>query len=511
VGIVGAKLMAPNTALIQHAGVVLGVNQVAGHPFSGELTIGDPGYMGRAQLDQNYSAVTGACMLVDRTLYRSIGGMNAQQLPLVFNDVDFCLRIQQKGFKVVWTPYALLVNHGDAVLHNDSLLLTEHAMASYQSMMWQQWMPVLVNDPAYNKHLRLATDFGLEVANVIRWDKRLSNRIKVIALIAPDDGHEQDLESVFSQLNEQVLLQCELSYGGLTHVDIARSGADTLFINDFSEKNRAILAHCKLAVPEVFIVGYVNPAHYTFSGSETRAQFMSRLNTFLEHVDRVIVPNQALAELCYELNHDVVTLPESVDAKHWLQYSPRGNQSSKPRVGWTGEYDQKQAFDLISPLIKRTAEQVDWVITGWCPDELKPYVHEHYNRPKQADFPLLMTSLNLDLALLPQPRHAMNDIASTMMFLHYAALAYPILASDSWSIKCEHLLFTENTLEAWHSAMMTALAQRQQLAQQGKALKHWLQTTAVLDQHLTEWAYGLSQKTEIVKQSIELASAGQAL
>jgi GT2 family glycosyltransferase len=119
VGIVGAKLMAPNTALIQHAGVVLGVNQVAGHPFSGELTIGDPGYMGRAQLDQNYSAVTGACMLVDRTLYRSIGGMNAQQLPLVFNDVDFCLRIQQKGFKVVWTPYALLVNHGDAVLHND--------------------------------------------------------------------------------------------------------------------------------------------------------------------------------------------------------------------------------------------------------------------------------------------------------------------------------------------------------------------------------------------------------
>jgi exoribonuclease II len=72
------------------------------------------------------------------------------------------------------------------------------------------------------------------------------------------------------------------------------------------------------------------------------------------------------------------------------------------------------------------------------------------------------------------------------------------------------LLTTENSLEAWHSAIKSALEQGEQLAQQGQALKQWLQTNAVLDQQLTEWAYGLSQHASIVERSIELARAGQA-
>ncbi len=510
VGIVGAKLMAPNTALIQHAGVVLGVNQVAGHPFSGELTIGDPGYMGRAQLDQNYSAVTAACMLIDRSLYQAVGGMNAAELPLMFNDVDFCLRVQQKGFKVVWTPYALLVNHGDALMVQDAISLSEQAMLDYQTTMWRHWLPTLVNDPAYNKHLRLSTDFSLETEKMVRWDKRISNRIKVIGLVTRDEGHDQCLKSVLNLLDEKVLMQCEVSYGGLTHVDIARSGADVLFINDFSKKNLALLEQCKQANPALFIVGYVSQALYDFSGSETRAQFMRRLSSLLKDVDRIIVPNSALADIGRDLNKDVVIVAESIETEQWLKYSPRGQESSKPRVGWSGEYKQKYTFDIISPLIKHTSDQVNWVIVGWCPDELKPYVHEHYKRPKQSDFPLLMTSLNLDLALLPQDEHPMSDIASTMMFLHYAALGYPVLASATWSIKCEHLLITDNSLEAWHSAMKSALEQGERLAQQGQDLKHWLQTNAVLDHQLTEWAYGLSQDASIVERSIELARAGQA-
>ena len=105
VGVVGAKLLFPD-GRIQHAGVVMGLDKVAGHPFIGSASEAG-GYMHRLKFDQNYSVVTGACLLIRAEVFRQVGGLDEASLAVSYNDVDLCLRVQQAGYLTVWTPHAM--------------------------------------------------------------------------------------------------------------------------------------------------------------------------------------------------------------------------------------------------------------------------------------------------------------------------------------------------------------------------------------------------------------------
>lgn len=100
VGVVGAKLYYDDET-IQHAGVVVGVNGIAAHAFAGMSRV-ELGYMARAVVCQNYSAVTAACMMVKSKLYREAGGLDGENFAVAFNDIDFCLRIGEMGYRVVF-------------------------------------------------------------------------------------------------------------------------------------------------------------------------------------------------------------------------------------------------------------------------------------------------------------------------------------------------------------------------------------------------------------------------
>ena len=106
VGVVGAKLYYDDET-IQHAGVVVGVNGVAAHAFSGMHRV-ELGYMARAVVCQNYSAVTAACMMVKSKIYREAGGLDGENFAVAFNDIDFCLRVGKMGYRVVFDAEAEL-------------------------------------------------------------------------------------------------------------------------------------------------------------------------------------------------------------------------------------------------------------------------------------------------------------------------------------------------------------------------------------------------------------------
>ncbi len=110
VGAVGAKLYYPDDT-IQHAGVVigLGAHRAAGHSHYG-VTKENLGYMGRLFYAQDVSAVTGACLLVRKALFDELNGLD-EKFTVAFNDVDFCLRIREKGLLVVFNPYAELTHY----------------------------------------------------------------------------------------------------------------------------------------------------------------------------------------------------------------------------------------------------------------------------------------------------------------------------------------------------------------------------------------------------------------
>ncbi|PMR78639.1 glycosyltransferase family 2 protein [Halomonas urumqiensis] len=160
IGCVGAKLYYPNDT-IQHAGVILGIGGVAGHSHK-YLPREAPGYFSRLHLAQGMSAVTAACLLVRREVFERVGGLNEAELPVAFNDVDFCLRVRGAGFRNLWTPYAELYHNESLSRGRDDDKAKKVRAASEVAYMRRTWTDQLVNDPAYNPNLTLEfEDFSL--------------------------------------------------------------------------------------------------------------------------------------------------------------------------------------------------------------------------------------------------------------------------------------------------------------------------------------------------------------
>ena len=115
VGVVGAKLYYPDKT-IQHAGIVigLGAHRTAGHTHY-RIPEANVGYMGRLCYAQDVTAVTGACMMVSKALYEELGGLD-ESFTVALNDVDFCLRVREKGFLNIFTPFAELYHYEEAAI-----------------------------------------------------------------------------------------------------------------------------------------------------------------------------------------------------------------------------------------------------------------------------------------------------------------------------------------------------------------------------------------------------------
>jgi len=155
VGCVGARLWYPDMTL-QHGGIVLGIGGVAGHAHK-KLEKTSTGYFCRAVHHQSYSAVTAACLMVRKAVFDQVGGLD-ENLPVAFNDVDFCLRVREKGYRNVWTPYAEMIHHESASRGSERTPQQKARFKSEVDYMMGRWGDSLQRDPAYNPNLTLDYD-----------------------------------------------------------------------------------------------------------------------------------------------------------------------------------------------------------------------------------------------------------------------------------------------------------------------------------------------------------------
>ncbi len=156
VGAVGACLWYPDNTL-QHGGVILGIGGVAGHSHK-FLTRGQFGYFGRAIMIQSLSAVTAACLVIRKSIYQSVGGLDEKNLQIAFNDVDFCLRLLEAGYRNVWTPFAELYHHESASRGTEDTEEKKNRFANEVNFMKKHHAKFLHNDPAYSPNLTLEID-----------------------------------------------------------------------------------------------------------------------------------------------------------------------------------------------------------------------------------------------------------------------------------------------------------------------------------------------------------------
>ena len=162
VGAVGVKLYYPDNT-VQHAGVILGLGGVAGHSHK-YFPKGHPGYMQRLQISQNLSAVTAACMMIPKKIYDEVGGLD-EEFAVAFNDVDLCMRIRQKGYLVVFTPFAKLYHYESKSRGLEDTPEKQKRFLHEVNLFQSRWEKELKDrDPYYNENLTtVREDFSLAV------------------------------------------------------------------------------------------------------------------------------------------------------------------------------------------------------------------------------------------------------------------------------------------------------------------------------------------------------------
>ncbi|WGL16400.1 glycosyltransferase family 2 protein [Microbulbifer bruguierae] len=160
VGCVGAKLCYGD-GRIQHAGVVVGLGGLAGHIHKFHHR-GSTGYMNRLVSTQNFSAVTAACLLVRKKIFEDVGGLNEKDLKVAFNDVDFCLKVGQAGYRNVWTPWAELYHHESISRGIDNTREKRNRFDREARYLREKWVEKLGLDPCYSPFLTYTReDFSL--------------------------------------------------------------------------------------------------------------------------------------------------------------------------------------------------------------------------------------------------------------------------------------------------------------------------------------------------------------
>ena len=443
VGIVGAKLLFPNRT-VQHAGVVLGLNGPAEHPFINEK-MDAPGYMQRLQVDQNYSAVTAACLLIRKEVYFSVYGMDEEVFKVSYNDVDLCLKVREQGYLIVWTPHAVLLHEGSVSQSKVDTAAQEAKRKRFvgeQDAMYAKWLPQLARDPAYNPNFSLTMPGGFKLADSqISWRPLEGFRPSPVALVHPADlfgcGHYRVIQP-FLAMKEAGLFDGAISTGLMHVTDLERYSPDTIILQRQIGDQRIEAMQRMQRFSKAFKVyeldDYLpNLPLKSVHRANMPKDILRSLRKGLGFVDRFVVSTEALAEAFSGLHGEIVVMENRLPVTWWQGLQTQRNQGKKPRVGWAGGAGHTGDLELIADVVRDLADEVEWVFFGMCPDKLRPYVHEYHDGVAIEQYPAKLASLNLDLGLAPLEMNLFNECKSNLRLLEYGACGIPVVCTD---IRC---------------------------------------------------------------------------
>jgi len=513
VGAVGCRLVYPETGLIQHAGVVLGMAGLADHPFLGECGITEPGPLNRLQVVLNQSAVTAACMLMRRADYLAVGGMDAVNFKVLFNDVDVCLKLRDVGKRVLWTPYATLIHFGSTSIRLGpgqwrKLAESKERAASEGRAMYRHWLPQLARDPFYNSNLSLIKrDFSLDTYFPFSWSVEFKDRPRVLAFPLLGGSGIYRAREPIRALSDTGRVQGEFvvfQEGAMRYpmvTELARKRPDTVLTHaGLDDQVLEFLEYCRELFPQVFnvyalddLIGQIpvkSSVFRKFKGMFRDAR--PRLRRALKSCDRLVVSTQPLADYCKGLIDDIVVVPNRLSPV-WDGLSSRRNVGQKPRVGWVGAQQHQGDLELIEPVIAALAEEVDFVFLGMATDAIRPQLAEYHDPVEWEAYPAKLASLDLDIALAPLEMLPFNEAKSNLRLLEYGIVGWPVVCTDIYPYRTDDAPVTRlpNEPDAWIEAIRALAADAERRAREGDALRDWVIRGYRLVDHLDEWERAL--------------------
>jgi GT2 family glycosyltransferase len=162
---VGCKLLYPQDNTIQHTGLICGIGGIANHSHK-HFPAESRGYFNRLAIVANYSAITGACLMVERALWDQVNGFD-ENLAIAFNDVDFCLKLLKNSLRHVVLPQVTFYHYESKTRGLEDSTAKQVRLSQEEAYMKQRWGALLQNDSFYNPHLtKRSEDFSLSQGSI---------------------------------------------------------------------------------------------------------------------------------------------------------------------------------------------------------------------------------------------------------------------------------------------------------------------------------------------------------
>jgi len=495
VGVVGARLLDSHQHIWQ-AGLILGLGRVgiAGQVHRG-LSHDELGYLGRLQTVQNFSAVTEDCMMLAKSLYLNVGGMN--EALTFFNEIEFCLHVTQRGFKIVWTPFATVLQHGPGSFVNYRALTQ---LAEEVTQMYQRLLPQLSQDPAYHPKLSLTeAAWQPEIQLAVPWDNHRHERPRVVAFPFDSWGcGEYRVRAPLRALQaagylDYVLLPDEQVGRIPTPPELARMQPDILLLhNTLHDAHLEALPYYRQPfkiLSQDDLLYALPPQHPAKSNSYQDSQ--GRIRFALTHCDRLLVSTEPLAEAYQYLAADLKIVPNYLERARWENLTTLQNFGKKPRIGWAGAAQHEGDLQLLIPVFEQLSKEVEFVLFGLCPAALRPYVHEYHPMVNFDHYPAKLASLHLDVAIAPLVINSFNEAKSNLRILEYGIFGWPVVCSDIYPYQSAPVTRVANTPQAWLAALREHINDLPAATKAGENLQKWVRQHWLLEDHLEQWSEAL--------------------
>ncbi|MBB3240354.1 glycosyltransferase involved in cell wall biosynthesis [Pseudomonas sp. Tn43] len=493
VGVVGTRILSPQGAIVS-AGLILGLAGAVGSPFSGE-TADSRGYMQRLHVTQNWSAVSDRCLMVRKEVFDSLGQLDEVTFTHSLSDVDLCLRANNNGYLVVWTPYSSVVLAPEG--EESTLQLCERE----QDAFYQKWLPKIAKDPAYSPALSLGvSSFSLEPSLRNNWNPFCTRALPLILGLPVNStavGHYRVIAPL-TELEATGRVIARVAHESPSIVEIERLSPDTIVLQGrYSEGSAGDILRMKKYSSALRVFELDD---YIISAPKKNAHARNKpvnieqmLREGIGLCDRLVVTTQPLANILSSMHNDIRVVPNMLSPDPWATLTSRRRTSSKPRVGWGGGTSHTGDLEIIAEVVRELADEVEWVFFGMCPDALRPYVHEFHSAIGLQSYPFKLASLNLDLALAPLEFHIFNDCKSNLRLLEYGACGYPVICTDTEAYR-GHLPCTRvfsNSTDEWLQAIRMHLADPDASYRMGDELREAVHRDFMLrGDNLNHWLWG---------------------
>ncbi|WP_394065196.1 glycosyltransferase [Alcaligenes sp. WGS1538] len=498
IGLVGARLDYPD-GRIQQNGLILGMGEAVGAALRGQPGT-TQGYMSRAQVQHNVSALSAACLMARRDVLEELGGFDAQAFPLEHGDVDLCLRAGQAGFLLTILP-----DTGLQHLEGASRLLA--AKGELESVdpdqvlqaLYQRWLPRLSLDPYHHPAFdRQEPGFALS-PQASRLNEPLPGRPLPVVAAAHADwqgcGYYRVIHP-FQALEQELRMEGGLAHGGFHFLDLARAAPDVVVLQGAwinpgiltqMQRYRDLLG-CKVVLE--FDDYTPNIPVQSIYYKQIPRSLIKTMRRAIEQADWLVVSTPTLAAEYAAFHPSIRIARNGLSPQWWSDLKTARGVGRKPRVGWAGGSSHTGDLAVIRSVVKELEDEVEWVFMGMKPEGV---VCEFHPGVAIDRYPAKLASLNLDLAVVPLELNQFNRCKSNLRLLELGACGVPVICTDIDPYQGDlPVTRVRNRHQEWAAAIRAHLADPQEMARRGDALRDavrssWMLEGSFMDQWVAAW------------------------